>query len=279
MLRIIKKINTSAALALDAGGREIVVLGKGIGFPKVPYELTDLSKIERTFYDVDSKYLNMIAGIPKSILLASTEIFECAEISLDCHLNPNLPFTLADHLSFAITRVKDGINLVTPIAYDMKHLYPREMMLGSEALDILEDYTGVRLPDDEAASITVHLINAESESQDLQTFVQHMNTIHDIENIVEEHLDLNLDHESYNYSRFIIHLQFLIRRLSSNKQMEGQSSDMLKTVAAQYPKVYQCVLKIAAYLKSSFGWECNQEEIFYLLIHIIRVQEIQKDDK
>ena len=39
-MKIIKKINTSAALALDSAGREIIVLGKGIGFPKVPYELT-----------------------------------------------------------------------------------------------------------------------------------------------------------------------------------------------------------------------------------------------
>ena len=54
-MKITKKINTSAALALDSTGREVVVLGKGIGFPPVPYELNDLSKIERTFYDVDPK--------------------------------------------------------------------------------------------------------------------------------------------------------------------------------------------------------------------------------
>lgn len=48
-MQIIKKINTSAALALDKTGHEIVVMGKGIGFPPVPYELNDLSKIERTF--------------------------------------------------------------------------------------------------------------------------------------------------------------------------------------------------------------------------------------
>ena len=59
-MKIIKKINTSAALALDASGHEVVVLGKGIGFPPTPYELTDLSKVERTFYDVDPRYLSMI---------------------------------------------------------------------------------------------------------------------------------------------------------------------------------------------------------------------------
>ena len=91
MVKIIKKINNSAALALDSTGREIVVLGTWIGFPKVPYILDDLSKIERTFYDIDPKYLGMIADLPQPILLTGADIAEEAEIELDCQLNPNLP--------------------------------------------------------------------------------------------------------------------------------------------------------------------------------------------
>ena len=51
-MKIIRQINNNAALALDGNGKELVVLGRGVGFPKMPYELTDLSRIERTFYDV-----------------------------------------------------------------------------------------------------------------------------------------------------------------------------------------------------------------------------------
>lgn len=101
-------------MALDSTGREVVVLGTGIGFPKVPYELTDLSKIERTFYDIDPKYLGMIADLPQPILLASASIAEDAEMELGCQLNPNLPLTLADHLSFAVERLENGISLTAP---------------------------------------------------------------------------------------------------------------------------------------------------------------------
>lgn len=52
-MKIIRQINNNAALALDGNGKELVVLGRGVGFPKMPYELTDLSRIERTFYDVN----------------------------------------------------------------------------------------------------------------------------------------------------------------------------------------------------------------------------------
>ena len=99
-MKIIKKINTSAALALDASGHEVVVLGKGIGFPPTPYELTDLSKVERTFYDVDPRYLSMIAELSQPIVMACADIADQAEIELGNQLNPNLPFTLADRIQF-----------------------------------------------------------------------------------------------------------------------------------------------------------------------------------
>ena len=67
-----------------------------------------------------------IADLPQPILLTSADIAEEAEIELDCQLNPNLPLTLADHLSFAVERLKSGINLTAPIAYDISHLYPKE---------------------------------------------------------------------------------------------------------------------------------------------------------
>ena len=142
-MRIIKKINTSAALALDSAGREIVVLGKGVGFPPVPYELTDISRVERTFYDIDPKYLSMIAELPQSIVLASADIADLAEIELNCRLNPNLPFTLADHLNFAVERLKSGIDLTNPIAYDIRHLYPKESALADQALEILKEQNGL----------------------------------------------------------------------------------------------------------------------------------------
>lgn len=60
-MQIFKKINNNVALARDAKGRELVVFGKGIGFPAMPYELTDLSAVQRTFYDVNEKYLRCCA--------------------------------------------------------------------------------------------------------------------------------------------------------------------------------------------------------------------------
>lgn len=272
-MKIIKKINTSAAIALDSKGREIVVIGKGIGFPKVPYELEDISLIERTFYDIDPRYIAMISEIPSAILTASAEIAEEAEIELNCRLNPNLPFTLADHLNFAIERLKNGIDMMTPIAYDVQHLYPKESKMGVRALCILKENANVSLPDIEAVNIALHFINAEVELGDVRSAMQMIKILTEVEKIVEKSLVIHLDKDSYNYSRFTMHLRYLIQRLSSSSQVEERGTSMIRTLAKEYPDIYNCALQISNYFAGTWGWKCNEEETLYLMLHIRRIQQ------
>ncbi len=272
-MKITKRINTNAALAVDNSGKELIVLGKGVGFPKVPYELTDLSNVERTFYDVNPKYFSMIAEIPQAVMLASADIFEQAELDLDCELNPNLPFTLADHLNFAIERIRKGLQVNTPLAYDVKHLYPKEAALGRQALDTLEEYAGVRLPDGEAVNIAMHLINAEAEADDIHTTMLTLQVIEDVNHIVEQELNIQLDKESFYYSRFAMHLRYLIQRLMRGETDEKCGGSMLRSVAREYPDIHVCAKKVSAYLLREHGWVCNEEETLFLMLHINRVRE------
>lgn len=272
-MRIIRKINTSAAIALDGRGKEVVVLGKGIGFPPVPYELDDLARIERTFYDIDPRYLGLLDELPQPILLASADIAEEAEDELACELNPNLPFTLADHLAFAAQRLQSGINLTTPIAYDIKHIYPKEYALGLRSLEILRQNADIALPESEAVNVALHLINAQADGVAAGSAVKMMDILADVEGIVEQRLNFTLDRESYNYSRFAVHLRYLVQRLESGKPGESGTADMLRSLAREYPDIYTCALAVADYFKEQHGWVCSKEEVLYLMLHIHRVHE------
>ena len=272
-MKIVKAINNNAALALDQSGKELVVFGRGIGFRNVPYELTDLSRIERTFYDVNPQYFEIAGQLPQPILIASADIAEQAEFELDCELNPNLPFTLADHLNFAIERKKKGIRITTPLAYDIAHLYPREYALGQAALKTVFLKTGVRLPEDEAINVALHLINAETESGDMTATMTATEILTDVDRIISQHLGITLDMENFYYSRFTMHLRYLIQRMSDGEQLENMDVNMLRQIAQAYPDIYQCVQEIAAYFKRDWFWTCTDEELLYLMIHINRLSE------
>lgn len=275
-MKLLRKINNNAAVAQDKRGREMVVLGKGVGFHTMPYELTDLSVVYRTFYDVDPQYYEMVSSLPEETLLAGADIVEQAEILLNIELNPNLPFTMADHIAFAIQREKQGIQLATPLSYDVKHLYPREYELGLRALETIRLRTGSSLPRAEAVSIALHFVNAELEGSDLSSTLTAVEVLDDVTSVVEQELGVTLDRESYNYARFAMHIQFLVRRLSTGTAMEQGSGGMLTELASEYPEIYLCACKVAKAIEDKHGWHCSRDEVLYLMLHIYRVQS--RDD-
>lgn len=276
-MKLLRKINNNAAVAQDKRGREMVVLGKGVGFHTMPCELTDLSVIYRTFYDVDPQYYEMVSSLPEETLMAGADIAEQAEILLEMELNPNLPFTLADHIAFALQREKQGIQLATPLSYDVRHLYPREYELGLRALEIVRLRTGSSLPRAEAVSIALHLVNAELEGSDLHSTLTAVEVLDKVTSVVEDELGVILDRESYNYARFAMHIQFLVRRLSAGTAMEQGSGGMLHELSAEYPLIYRCAQSVAQTIEQSYGWHCSRDEVLYLMLHIYRVQS-RKDD-
>lgn len=276
-MKLLRKINNNAAVAQDKRGREMVVLGKGVGFHTMPYELTDLSVVYRTFYDVDPQYYEMVSSLPEETLLAGADIVEQAEIMLNIELNPNLPFTLADHIAFANQREQQGIQLATPLSYDVKHLYPREYELGLRALETIRLRTGSSLPRAEAVSIALHIVNAELEGSDLHSTLTAVEVLNEVTAIVEEKLGVTLDRESYNYARFAMHIQFLVRRLSTGAAMEQGSGGMLTELSGEYPEVYACACDVAKDIEQKYGWHCSRDEVLYLMLHIYRVQS-RKDD-
>lgn len=270
-MKIIKKINTSAAIALDSLGKEIVVLGKGIGFPEVPYELEDLSKIERTFYDVDPQYQGVIANIPDSIVRVAVEITELAETGLEMELSPNFPFTLADHLNFAVERLRSGIDLTVAISYDIQYLYQKEYAIGKKALQLMKEKADILLPESEAVNIALHLINSEKGNNNATKVLRDARIVSEVDRIIEETMEMKMDKKSYEYSRYVKHLMYLVQRFESQEDSEVKNGMMLNTLAKEYPQIYTCALSITNYFRGTWGWNCNKDETLYLMLHINRL--------
>lgn len=272
-MQIVKKLNNNVAMAQDSRGHELIVFGKGIGFPAMPYELADLSVIQRSFYNVSSKYLGLLNELPSELILTAADIAEDARDELDCPLNPNLPFTLADHLNFAISRTETGTELHTPLAYDVEHLYPQEYDLGRRALEKIAECSGVTLPASEAVSIALHLINAEAESEDMHSTLMTAKILSEITTLVEESWGVTLDRNSFSYSRFALHLRYLVQRMMSGKPAQNLGSrELLLSARREYPEIYTCACRVTDYLAKTWNWRCSDDELLYLMMHLNRVK-------
>lgn len=102
-MRAIKRINNNAAICVDGSGRQLIALGRGVGFGDMPREVS-LKDVKRTFYGVDPKYLSFIDEVDPDILEFSAQFADIVTQQLSYELSSNLPITLADHIQFAIKR-------------------------------------------------------------------------------------------------------------------------------------------------------------------------------
>lgn len=270
---IVKKINNNVALAQAPDGSDLVVFGKGIGFPATPYELEDTSSIQTVFHHVDNEVLTAVSSIKPEVMTSAVEIAGLAADSLDCELNRNLFLTLADHLQFAIERFEDGIFIENPLASTVRAIYPKEYEVGEKGIAIVRDHCDIELPSTEACSIAMHIVTAEAGTEfdnDLHDFQKTMRSIDEVTDIVEECLGIEIDRASYNYNRFAIHLRYLIKRLSTGEAVSSQNKGLFARIASDFPEVSACTGYICDYLKERYGRTCGNEERLYLMMYLNR---------
>ena len=62
-MRLVKKINNNVALGIDDSGRDVVVFGKGVGFKRMPYDVTATDEVQRIFFDVSKGMAGTLAGL------------------------------------------------------------------------------------------------------------------------------------------------------------------------------------------------------------------------
>ncbi|WP_303975234.1 PRD domain-containing protein, partial [Streptococcus merionis] len=209
-MEVIRKINNNAAVCLDSAGNEVVAIGTGIGFPSVPYKLDDLSKIQRTYYDINPMYLDLLNQIPEKVFSISSRIVEEFRNKVNSTVSSNLVFTLADHINFAIDRMKRNIHFDNPLHYEIQHLYEREYQIGLKATDIIFQQLGVRLPKAEATNIALHLINAETVATTASRNNQFEFILSDVIEIIASNFQMYIDKNTVSYSRFVSHFQYLL---------------------------------------------------------------------
>lgn len=156
-MKVVKRINNDAVLRIDSRGNRVVTLGRDLSDVKRGTEL-ELNRVDHTFYDVDPRYVDMIGYLEPEYLDITATIADAARGLLSYELSPNIEVALADHLSFAVRRTREGIHLQTPLAFDIRQNYPLEFKIAEYALKCVRDRLGVDLPRTETAGVAMCLI-------------------------------------------------------------------------------------------------------------------------
>lgn len=281
-MRVTKIINNNVVCAYNANNKEVVIMGKGIGFKASEGELVDEKKIEKIFVmdsqSVIDKFKKLIEKLPIEHFKVSHEIISYSKRTLGKRLNQNIYITLTDHINFAVYRFKNGMQFSNPLLWEVKQFYKSEYLIGEYAINLIKEKLGVEMTEDEAASIALHIVNAEYNT-DMKDALKITTLISDILNIIKDFYNVDLDEESLHYSRLITHLKFLSQRLFMDELLKESDDILVDLVTNRYPKEYECSLKIKEYIKEKYNQKISDEELAYLTVHIKRVSMYTEDIK
>ena len=269
-----KVLNNNVVTIISENGEEAVVMGRGLAFQKKKGDEIDESKIEKIFVlenkSINEKLLTLVNDIPAKYLEVAENIIKYAENKLGTKLNENIYLTLTDHISFAISRAEKNLEIKNAMLWDIKRLHKDEFDVGIHALRVIKENLNVELPEDEAASIAMHILNGELD-QEMPEIVDMIKLIEEILKMVKYHFNIEFDEDSINYYRFVTHLKFFTQRLSSGRYYEDNDNDLFDMIKLKYPKSYECTKRIEGFVKQKYNTQLTKEEMLYLIIHTARV--------
>ena len=277
-----KVVNNNIIIVKDSNGREMIAIGKGLGFKKSKNDVVYPDEVMKTYVYVDrQKNLNLtlFEEVSFEIVEVAQHIIDYATSTLKQKYNVNLLVSLSDHIDFSVKQFREGNNTVKLFNEEIKRFYKEEYQVGKYAINYINQTLDVELSKDEATSIAFHLIVASQEKTNIETreLLEGVNRIVDI---TMKHLGKQIDEDSLAYSRYIIHLKFFLSRIVSSQTSNGSSelTNIFGQLVTKYDGVEKCINEISEYINEKFNYVCTDEDCIYLMIHIVRLHELQREE-
>lgn len=270
-LKISKVLNNNAVLSRNEKRKEVILLGSGIAYQKKIGDEIDKKRVERTFTQDNFEMLNslqqILSDIPYEIVDIADKIISNAKVELGKDYSDNIYISLPEHLEFMIERYKKGLIINNKLLIEIKQMYKEIFSYSLRCLDYINDFFEINLPEDEAANIALHLINAENDS-DFDETIQMIKLVKDVLEIVEKEMDTSLDEDSLYFYRLVTHLKFFYFRINNMEDSINDDFELLKLVKKRYKESYYCARKVKTYIEKEHNYSISENDLLYITIHI-----------
>lgn len=272
-MKIFKVINNNIVITLDQNNQEIILMGRGLGFKQRPRNNIDENLIEKRFSlsssdNEESSVSQLLSNISLEDIRVATQILNYAEDIFNTKVSDSKVIALSDHIHSTLERYNSGVELKNNLLWEIKRFYPKKFTVGKEALDIINQQFGIKLPEDEAGFITMHIVETQMNQtiDDLDGLTQF---IQKVIQILKYACHQEIDEHSAYYYRFVTHLRYLAQRIYSNQiSVEKTDSSMLEIIKLQYPDAYQATEKVLNFIQNEYNCRLASDELIYLTIHI-----------
>lgn len=199
------------------------------------------------------------------------EVISYIKSNNDKEIDDSIYVTLTDHIINMVDRIKKGIDFDSTILLNISYLYKAEHKIALHAVEMLSKRYDLKIDDSEANFITLHIVNAESNSN--------MMEMYEITSIIDEILSIvnrnyKIDYEDFAYDRFITHCRFFVQRVVNKEYVEENKKkyvEMFLMMKGLYKSQYRCVNEIAHFIENKYNYQVEDDEKMYLLLHLVKL--------
>ena len=272
MYRVSKVLNNNGVIAIDMDeNREYVILGKGIGFGKKVSQRFDKPS-ECTLYRLEQETergsaKELIKGINPEYLEIADQILTEAQKTFGDSVDRGILFPLADHISFAVARIRRNEQISNPLTEDIKILFYSEFKVAETLKAILRERLQIEIDDHEVGYVALHIHSAIGDER-VSVAMQTAKAVRECIDMIEKVTGKPIDVLSLSYNRLMNHMKYMVARASTGEKL---NLDMNDYMLDQYPQAYEIAVDICKNLEECIGHKLDETETGYLAMHIQRV--------
>ena len=272
MYRVSKVLNNNGVIAIDMDeNKEYVIIGKGVGFGKKVSQRFDKPegcttyRLEQETERGSAKEL--VKGIePEYLEIADAILTESQKVFGDS-IDRGILFPLADHISFAVARIRRNEQISNPLTEDIKVLFYSEFKVAETLKTILRERLQIEIDDHEVGYVALHIHSAIGDEK-VSVAMQTARAVRECIDMIEKATGKPIDVLSLSYNRLMNHMKYMVARASTGEKL---NLDMNEYMLDQYPQAYKVATDICKNLEGCIGHNLDETETGYLAMHIQRV--------
>lgn len=273
-MKVLRVFNNNIVATRTDDNKDAIAQGAGIGFQKKPGDTIDAEKIERMYYILDehmSKFNELFDQTPIEYFQIAEMIMEEVKKQLHVNLSNQIVIALTDHIYFAVQRQQEGVQLPNLMISEIRTMYRDEYKLALWSLNIIEQITGIRLDEDEAGYITMHIVNATMQSTTDKTTSILLFT-KGVLDVIRQEFNIKLNPDQLDAARLMTHLKFLAQRIFQGESSElNEVEDMYDLLIKKDDRLKNCIINVTTYIEQTFNYTLSRQEQVYLMIHLLKV--------
>lgn len=271
MYEIKRVLNHNTIMVVrDNDEAELLMMGKGIGFGKktgekiaVQENVTVYSLQECTDRGDAKEIVSVVSPI---CLELANEVLKRAEEEFG-QIDKTVLFPMADHIEYAVQRIKNNEQISNPLTDDIRILFHMEYKVAQSIQPLLFEELGVNIDEHEIGYIALHVHSAIKDEKVSQA-MQIANAVRQCISLLEEQTGKEIDVMSLAYNRLMNHIRNMVARTLADEKLKLNMNDYMEV---KFPDSFKVAKQVCDEVGHSLRHTLDDVEIGYLAMHIERI--------